>query len=178
LNDFDFIQLTDPETETLRWETVRFAETKDGKVSYLTGVVNQHPAVTIRLSDMTPGSKVRLYKTSTAEDYTEIEIGVTGSYYIDVGVEINRIELPQESTGSMTYSFYSTAQNQFNKIDNVSVSEIPVRQFIGEHDVIQEIEYVKVTDPETNITEYKKNPKLDIIQFYVIQAAKRSVEKA
>ena len=43
----------------------------------------------------------------------------------------------------------------------MSVIEVPVHQFIGEHDLIQEIEYVK-----SNKGVWRKNPKVDIIEFF------------
>jgi len=90
-------------------------------------------------------------------------------------MEIREIILPDtiKSAGSMTYGFYSLQSNIFDKIANVEITEVPVQQFIGEHDIIQEIEYVY---DEIN-KKWVKNPKLDILEFYNINAAKRSVEK-
>jgi hypothetical protein len=73
----------------------------------------------------------------------------------------------------MTYSYYSIQSNIFDKISNVTVSEVPVRQFIGHHDVIKEIEYVY--DKEND--KWYKNPKIDIIEFYNLYASKRTNEK-
>ena len=169
LNNYGFIHLTDPEVATLRFETINFynPETK----TYLTGKVNRHPAYTIRISDMMPGD---YFDIETETGVERIVIGVTGSYYIDTGVEILEIRLPEgiRSHGSMTYSYYSVSQNIFNKIANVRVAETPVRQFIGEHDVIKEIEYVQMEDGT-----WEKNPKVDILEFYNINATKRGIER-
>ena len=71
----------------------------------------------------------------------------------------------------MTYSYYSIAQNLFNKIDNVNVVEYPARQFIGEHDILQEIEGIKIDN------QYESNPKIELLDFFWIHASKRPIEK-
>lgn len=178
LNEFDFIHLKDPEVPQLRWETIKFNERDEqGKFVYLNGKLNKHPVYTVRLVDMIPGDQFKIILEN--DDTQIIQIGVTGSYYIDLGVPIKSIELiineknPLLREGSMTYSYYSIQSNIFDKISNVTVSEVPVRQFIGHHDVIKEIEYVY--DKEND--KWYKNPKIDIIEFYNLYASKRTNEK-
>lgn len=174
LYKYGFINLTDPEVPQLRWETVPFFTTDEkGNVTYKTGRVNAHPVHTVRFNDMMPGDVIEIVFEDGRKQ--EIQIGVTGSYQIDVGMEIREIILPDtiKSAGSMTYGFYSLQSNIFDKISNVEITEVPVQQFIGEHDIIQEIEYVY---DQVN-KRWVKNPKLDILEFYNINAAKRSVEK-
>lgn len=174
LYKYGFINLTDPETPQLRWETVPFFNTDgQGNVTYKTGKVNDHPVHTVRFNDMTPGDIITIIFDDGRSQ--EIQIGVTGSYQIDTGMEIREIILPDtiKSTGSMTYGFYSLQSNIFDKIANVEITEVPMQQFIGEHDIIQEIEYVY--DSKSGV--WKKNPKLDILEFYNISASKRSSEK-
>lgn len=216
LNAFNFIQLKDPEVATLRFETIDFKDIvkldEPNDQGYIQ--LNKHPITTIRLTDLYPGDTIQVWPTDYENDIIEIKIGVTGSYYIDLGMEIKKLMIPSdlfkintivtekktsgknvytktdEETGktlyyiqtiqplrpnaSMTYSFYSIAQNQFDKIDYVQVSEVPTRQFIGEHNILQELEQV----PYWNKGYYKDNPKVDILEFYVVNAFKRSVEKA
>ena len=173
LSNFGFIQLEDPEVAQLRWETIEFTKKdENGKFIYKTGEqVNNHPVYTVRFVDMMPGDKIDIIFENG--DTQTIQIGVTGSYYIDLGVPIKSIMLQNNTalTGSMTYSYYSVQSNVFDKIANVTVSEVPVRQFIGDYDIIKEIEYVKDDDGV-----WKKNPKVDIIEFYYIHATKRTNE--
>lgn len=174
LYKYGFINLTDPEVPQLRWETVPFFVTDEkGNVTYITGKVNAHPVHTVRFNDMMPGDVLTIVFVDGREQ--EIQIGVTGSYQIDTGMDIREIILPQtmKSAGSMTYGYYSLQSNIFDKISNVEITEIPVQQFIGEHDIIQEIECVY--DALNN--KWVKNPKIDILEFYNIDAAKRQVEK-
>lgn len=179
---YDFIKLNNPETPQLKWKTIEFsAKDENDKYIYQAGqILNNHPIHTVRFSDMIPGDIIHItFSDDTQED---IQIGVTGSYYIDTGVPIRAIVLDNDNAtnsrnlnrqGSMTYSYYSIYSNLFDKIDYVTVTEVPTHQFIGEHNIIQEIEYVY--HPVRK--EWVKNPKIDILEFYYIYASKRSIEK-
>ena len=182
---YDFIHIDNGEKQYMRWETIEFTEKKeDGSPRYKAGeVLNRHPAQTVRFVNMRPGQMI----TITFEDdrVETIMIGVTGSYYVDEGVAIRSIVLGEDNpylpgytftddpylTGSMTYSFYSLQSNLFNKIADVQVTEVPTQQFIGEHDIIKEIEWVKYDN------QWYRNPKIDILEFYHINVQKRTEEK-
>lgn len=174
LSSYGFIELQDPEVPHMRWETILFTEIdpKTGKYKYKAGEkLNKYPVSTVRFNDMIPGDKFKI--VSMKGDEQIVQIGVTGSYYIDLGVEIAGIELDENNSmnGSMTYSYYSIQSNIFDKIDNVSVREVPTRQFIGEHDIIKEITCVK--DANNN---WVKNPKIEITSFLNVSAQRRTVE--
>lgn len=170
----NFINLAKTEESQMRWETIEFTERdKNGKMIYKTNqILNKHPVITVRFSDMMPGDLVRLTFADDTEEL--IQIGVTGSYFIDKGTIIKAIQLEEHTqlTGSMTYSFYSIQSNLFDKIDNVQVSEVPVQQFIGEHNILREIEYVY----DTKRNKWVKNPKIDILSIYYLYAYKRTSE--
>ena len=176
LNKYGFISVDDPEVPYMRWMTVNFAESQsDGTVIFKTGQVNRHPAITVRFDNLLPDSLIYFRTPAHAADhYEEIRIGVTGSYYIDTGMEITEIRLPENAqyNGSMTYSYYSIQQNAFNKIANVNIVEVPTKQYIGDNDIIRDIEWVQMKDGS-----YQRNPKNDIIEFYNIHAYKRPIEK-
>lgn len=175
LRDYNFINFKDPnDKQYLRWETIEFTKKNpDGTNVYRAGeILNRHLVYTVRFTDMIPGDMIKLtFKDDTQED---IIIGATGSYYVDTGIPIKAIVLHENSqlTGSMTYSYYSIQLNLFDKVDNILVTEVPCQQFIGEHDVLKEIEYVY--DSEKKI--WVKNPKVDIIEFYYLNADRRTTE--
>lgn len=87
----------------------------------------------------------------------EVIIGVTGSYIISLkeNVEISNIHFlgSQDSTSSgmgivqhqgiLTYAYYSKVQNRFDAISNFEIKDIPLEQFMGEHDIFAEIEDIK-----------------------------------
>lgn len=193
LNSFGFISIDNPEVQLLRFETVNLGtHSKDtsGNIIYTYGntnisisdnikgggsKINSHPVQTIRFTDMNPGSKLLITLEGSNQTPQEIQIGVTGSYNIDLGVPIKEIYFGENTipSGQATYSFYSIQQNIFDKVDNISITEVPTRQFIGEHDILKEIEYVY--DSNNNI--WVRNPKIDLIKFYNLHVQKRSIEK-
>lgn len=87
----------------------------------------------------------------------EVVIGVTGSYIIDLNAEmtINKVYFrgsPDSVNaghqvvhhqGTLTYAYYSKVQNRFDSISEVSIVDAPLEQYMGEHDIINEIEDVK-----------------------------------
>lgn len=171
LNDYDFIHLTDPEVARMRWETIMLNNLAESNEIVLREPkkLNNHPIEMVRLNDMMPGDKIAVVFESG--DTQEIIIGVTGSYNIDVGVPIKSITLTEGSSlvGSMTYGYYSTQMNIFSKITNVVVSEVPMQQFIGEHDIIKELTYIQ--DDSGN---WIKNPKVEVVKFLHISAQRRT----
>lgn len=193
LNSFGFISIDDPEVQLLRFETVNlgiYSKDTSGNIIYTYGnknisisdnikgegvQINSHPVQTIRFTDMNPGSKLLVTLEGSNQTPQEIQIGVTGSYNIDLGVPIKEIYFSENTipSGQATYSFYSIQQNIFDKVDNISITEVPTRQFIGEHDILKEIEYVHDSDNKT----WVRNPKIDLIKFYNLHVQKRSIEK-
>jgi hypothetical protein len=77
---------------------------------------------------MNPGDRVQLWIHGRDEPEI-IQIGITGSYYVDLGVAIDAIRLDDGviPAGNVVYSYYSIQSNVFDKIDNVSINEVPVR---------------------------------------------------
>ena len=175
LKSYNFIEQQDLNTKTMYWETVEFTKKdENGKAVYRTGeILNEYPVQTVRFIDMMPGDRVELIFEDGSTQ--EIQIGVTGSYYIDLGVPIQGIRLKENTqlVGSMVYSYYATQLNEFNKISNAIVEEVPLQQFIGEHDIIKEILYVY--DQENK--QWVRNPKLDILSILGVSAQRRSIEK-
>lgn len=171
LNDYNFIHLTDPEVARMRWETITLSNLAvDGSLVLTTGKkLNNHPIEMVRLNDMMPGDRITVVFESG--DTQDIIIGATGSYNIDVGVPIKSIVLAAGSSliGSMTYGYYSTQTNIFSKINNVIVNEVPMRQFIGEHDIIKELTYI-----QDNYNNWVKNPKVEVAKFLYIFAQRRT----
>lgn len=192
LNSFGFINIDDPEVPQLRFETVNLGKfNKVGDtIKYVYGyngiiippnisgsgtIINSHPIYTMRLTDLNPGTRLLVTLQGGNTTPQEIQIGVTGSYYLDLGVPIKAVTFASGfiPSGQATYSYYSVQSNTFDKVDNITISEVPTRQFIGEHDVIKEIEYVY----DSNTGTWVRNPKVDLIKFYNINIQKRSIEK-
>ncbi|MBQ7820092.1 MAG: hypothetical protein IJ341_10395 [Bacteroidales bacterium] len=170
LNEMHFISLKDPEVPTLRWETANFYTVAADGTRMLKAQVNDYMVETARFNDLMPGDTIKL--TFENGDNQVIQIGVTGSYYIDTGVAIRKVE-PGDNfssyNASMTYSYYSTQSNVFDKIADVEVNEVSTHQFVGAQDLIKKIEYVLAEDEQSHL----KNPKVDILDIYGLTLRKR-----
>jgi hypothetical protein len=116
LNDMHFISINDPEVPTLRWETAMFYDIDDNGYRVLKETVNAYEVHTARFTDLTPGDIITFYFANGKIE--EVQIGVTGSYYIDSGVAIRRIKPGRANesianssfssyNASITYSYYS-----------------------------------------------------------------------
>ena len=166
LDKYGILDLSFEAQEVLQFETIQFGKDINS------GVLNNHPTSFIKINNAIPGDRYLL----TFEDGKQemIMIGVTGSYELKIGKKIIKIEIPEGLNyyqGSLTYSYMAIQENVFDTVHNVEVIEVPSQQFIGEHDVLQEIEGIFVDG------KYIKNPKLDIIQVYSITAEARQIEK-
>ena len=61
LNKYNFIHLENPEVESLRWETIEFADRSvKGKVTPRVGVINPHKAYTVQITGLYPGDYLYL----------------------------------------------------------------------------------------------------------------------
>lgn len=174
LSQMDFISLKDPEVATFRIETVNFYDVDTSGNRTLKEQLNQYDVLTARFNDIMPGDTIIL----TFEDnHTQvIQIGATGSYYIDSGMTIRRVEPGQNFrsiNASMTYSYKSVQSNVFDKIEDVVVNEVSTHQFIGAHNILQEIEYVLSEDDQLHL----KNPKVDVLDIYGLTLRKRQIER-
>lgn len=164
LDKYGILDLSFEAQEVLQFETIQLG------LEINSGVLNNYPTSFFKIENAIPGDRYIL----TFEDGNQeiIMIGVTGSYQLDIGKKIIKIEIPEGNNyyqGSLTYSYMSIQENVFDLVHNVEVIEVPSQQFIGEHDIIQEIESIYIDG------EYIKNPKLDIIQMYSIIADDRII---
>lgn len=184
LNEMNFISINNPEVPSLRWETASFYTTDENGYRVLKDQVNDYEARTARFSDLNPGDIITLWFENG--NVQEIQIGVTGSYYIDSGMAIRKVtpgrkeeyenNLPRSLhsyNASMTYSYYSVQSNVFDKIKDVEVTEVSTHQFIGAHNLINEIEKVWSDEQQS----WLKNPKADIIEVYGLTLRERQIER-
>ena len=168
----NIIFIKQPDLTQLRWEGLQFATdinpyddryTKIGNIWYLQGdiLVSHHAARTVRFDGMVPGSIV--YVRTKGNDMESIEIGTTGSYQVDIGMEIDVIRVPNNAQyqGTVTYSYHNDAQNVFNTVKSVDVIEYLGQQYIGE---------------QSNIIDQINNIKFHLLQFFYLHFDKRYIE--
>lgn len=179
LKALNLLELNQVETEYEFWQTVQFSthsydDNNNLIVTYHPpGVMNDYDAYEVEFFDMRPGTMISLIFTNGKT--ADIIIGLNGRYKIEDDIGIRVIRTHTQTTGWMTYKYKIKAINSFDKIANLRLEDVPARQFIGEHDIIQEIEYVSYKNNEGQ-TIYIKNPKVDITMFYYIYARIRNEE--
>lgn len=168
LNAYDFIKADEPSNQMLYWETIQLSQSTKPNEK-----LNAHSAQTVRFLDMMPGDKV-IITFENGEEET-IQIGATGSYCVDTGIAVSAIKLDSNAqlTGQVLYSYYDKPKNSFDKIESIEVVEVPTRQFIGEHDILEEITCVYNSATNT----WVKNPKIELLNIFAVSAEERNVEK-
>lgn len=175
LKKLGFIKPDEPREATIKWGSVSLFETDEqGQYLYKENEqINTYSMYTMRITDAIPGDVFNLVYADGCTE--EIVIGATGSYYIDLGVEISGISMGigNSHSGNLVYSYYTVAENKFDKISDITVTEIPTQQFIGEHDIIKEITHVY----DSKTKQWVRNPKVDIVSFLDLSVHRRTLGK-
>lgn len=167
LSDLNLIAVGDPTTQQLRWETIELDKT--GKGDPTANILN-YKAVALRFEGMIPGDIIHINdgieRISGEDEYGnpirtlgfDVVIGVTGSYLIELnsGVIAYAVNFKKgidtledyhgvvQHQGTLTYAYYSRVQNRFDSVTDFAITDVPLLQFIGEHNIFDEIEDVKV----------------------------------
>ena len=82
-------------------------------------------------------------------------------------------------SGQITYSYFTNKEYNFGLIENVSMDDCSIQQFIGEHDILQEIrdfKYQFLNKENVLLTKYIKHPKFTIMDYYSMVVRPRPIE--
>ena len=151
LLEWGFIELIDVSNLSTRWDTVSLYRLDDygkyiGPFTSSEEMLKYAPATSIRFQDCPPGTKVKI---NNGYEDDIITIGVTGMYKIDLdlGLKIYSVKMISGNVteGSLVYSYQSNISNVFDTIEDVTIEDIPLKQFVGDIDVINEINDIKTT---------------------------------
>lgn len=138
-------------------ETNEIMKVYDGTVSFAGGEVLPDGVIaySVFFRDMLPGSIIMI-------NNNEIQIGATGSYYVESPDGIYSIFIPNNEhyTGSFTYTYYDIYREDFSKYESTSFKDVPCEQFIGQHN---------------NIIESLNDIKTEVKDIYYIRARKRNI---
>lgn len=183
LGMFNLLNIELPKNEILRWATIPLNDDSNeiwikgmnpdaNRVELLfdpkTGSIRE--AQSIEFVDMLPGDKIYI-RSKNDDNHKTVIIGTTGAYIIEglqpiVSVQVDAI--PKDKTGyqhfqgQFTYSYYEDYMNIFDMISDVTVEDVPTRQFIGENWKYNKVE-IEESDYEPNkYFEYCINPDYDI----------------
>ena len=144
LLEHGFLQLIDIKNPVTRWETIPIVYRDDfGNVKYHTRgeeLLNYSPATTLYFENMIPGARFEL--TDEFNEKIIITIGITGTYKVDTDVNFLSVKMDSEylDQGSLTYSYESNSSNVFDTVEDVVIHDHPLTQFVGEHDIMKEVE--------------------------------------
>ena len=109
--------------------------------------VNNHAAHSIQCRDMLPGDIIEFGDAPLGSGFnTTVVIGNTGAYMANFSKPVQNIGLqgnPIGRTGSISYSYYGSTFNQFNTYEQISINDIPIKQYYGEVDIFEDIEDLK-----------------------------------
>lgn len=152
--------------------------------------INDYPMLSLLITDATPGDQ---YRIDIGTESTFITIGQTGTYEINnKNIIINGIHpLKNGMFGNITYSYQVKKKtSDFDKISELIVNDFACETFIGECNVNEKLthlivpigdkekkEFPQKDDDENDILELRPNPKIEITQFYFIQATRREIQR-
>lgn len=168
MNLFNITGLNDTKTiQNTLWNTIPLKDLQlDSDINILENII----ATTIRFYDMQPGQKI-LIEFADAEDL-EIVIGQTGMYRLEYNqYKITGVKLLNNfinNQGYITYSFNTIIDNNFKEFNDIEMINIPLQQFIGKTDIIQEIS--TVTD------KHIMNSKIEIVSIPRVHCYKRPTQ--
>lgn len=137
---YGFISTENSQVPKMMWKTIRlnpyyedFDTTKqeNGWIELL----NKDIIKSVKFIDLLPGDKIKV-------NNQEILIGATGNYIIENSVDITSIKIPNRgiNQGQVTYGYYDTKTNSFDRIRQVKIKDVVSKQFISNSKVVEQIE--------------------------------------
>lgn len=160
LNAYGIISTDSPVISTMKFKTVTDL-TQGGNL------IEESSASMLQISDMRPGDELHI---QTEEGTFSVVIGITGAYEITDNVTIYSVSLTsdtleryknyQTNTPTIIYGYEDTQSHKFGNVSSITNEDVAARQFIGKHNVVDEIENIKTT----------------ILDFYYLHFLKRDVE--
>lgn len=147
-----FIKTDDIINYSTRWETVDLTNKETGENLLQSPLISS-----LSITNVDPGTNFTL--TDKKDQSYNITVGVTGQYNLDLGLqlEIKSVILNNQTTsGEITYSYQSSASNVFDSIQNINIDDTPIRQFMGETDIIKTITNIKTDLVDFNFLHFQK----------------------
>lgn len=75
-----------------------------------------------------------------------------------------------QNRGYVTYSYFTPQENSYATVNDVTINDVILQQFIGVHDILKEINFIKNDDV------YVNDVKNEIIKYYHLIARPRPIE--
>lgn len=172
-------------------QSVRFDNMTPGEQILITFIDGSQETITIGITgsylidkSLPIESMVVIPRYERVRVLREIEFSNGVYYRLIKGKLIPGIELSQEMNpleeyyrqinldifGLVTYSYFTTQMNTFGNINNVIINDCTIEQFIGEHNIIEEISTLQGSK------NFIINPKRQITGYYSIIVRPRPIE--
>ena len=168
LNDYELLTTNEPNTKQLRWKTISLDELRN---TNQTTIIENGNIYSIQCLDMTPGDYIELNKNvAGANERLNIQIGVTGAYFAEfkepydfISFALDNKGMPK-GQGQITYSYYGENLNHFDTYQEIKLSDLPIKQFIGEYkeDILNELEDLKYKVTEYYFLNFTKRPVVEL----------------
>lgn len=165
LNDYNLLTTNEPNTKQLRWKTILLDKYNENEIAEIKNIYS------IQCLDMIPGDSIVLQKNIAGEKQElSIQIGVTGAYFAEFNEPYDKIIINKNNIGrpkgqgQITYSYYGENLNHFDTYQEIKLSDLPVKQFIGEYkeDILNELEDLKYKVTEYYFLNFTKRPVIEL----------------
>lgn len=169
LKYYELVDINDEFKLQTRWKTITLRDAESSANNLLD---EGHPAYSISFTEMMPGSKIYINGEC-------IVIGATGSYYAefaDSSIKSVGFEYTKDMSGLFTYSYKSKSITVFGTIQDVSVEDVPVRQFIGDkYKDIKLIDKYGSAYTSDNVFDVIRDIKTEVLNAFTIKLYKRDI---
>lgn len=156
LNKYNFISINEPVVTKLMWKTVMLKKFIDKNIQKANNsqisIGQENKILSIDCQDMMINDKIWI---EYEDSITEIQIGITGNYYVEFTKPVQRILISTNTIqGQITYSYYDRPQSEFDRYTEFIIKNTPVAQF-REYTIDQDIrQYFELDDVKHVISNY------------------------
>lgn len=128
LNEYGFIQISEPETTQMRFKTIL---AKDLGETGMVSIGSENNIYSIKCEDFLPGGKIQI--TYNDGKTSEIIISYTGYYEANFDSPLQKVAISAGLLqGQITYSYKEDKLNTFDLYSGIKSADKPLVQFIGD----------------------------------------------
>lgn len=167
LGEYNLLDISEPVVKQLRWKTILISDVinaaaVNGDTGLWLSIGSPNNIQSIQCLGMLPGDKIQIhYNDATGSGISDVQIGVTGAYYTSFDVSPMSISIMNTCRqGQITIGYYGTSLNHFDTYRKINMSDLPIKQFIGEHtnDILEDMQDIKYRVTKYNFTNFVKRP--------------------
>ncbi len=171
LGTYNLLDISEPTIKQLRWKTVLVndlinsaeRDANNNIKSTWLSIGSPNNVQSIQCLGMLPGDRIRIHYNDVNPSLgtADVQIGMTGAYYTSFDVSPTSVEVMNNcQQGQITIGYYSTSLNHFNTYRKINMSDLPIKQFIGEHknDIVEDMEDIKFKVTKYNFVNFIKRP--------------------